>query len=64
MKPKILVTWLAGAFVAATLQGSRLPDAADLDDARVAQAQMNVALRAGSGADREETMPPFDAATA
>lgn len=64
MKPKILGTWLAGAFLAATLQGSRLPDAAILDDARVAQAGMGLALRAGSGADREETMPPFDATIA
>lgn len=52
------------AFVAATLQGSRLPE--DATDARTALARADAVVghRAGSGADKDEYPPLPDGAFA
>lgn len=52
------------AFVAATLQGSRLPE--DATDARTALARADAAMehRAGSGADKDEYPPLSDSTLA
>lgn len=64
MKIRIHIAPLAAAaFVAATLQGSRLPAPAVDPGARVAPAEVT-AYRAGPGKDRDEYPPRSDTAVA
>jgi hypothetical protein len=52
---------ISAAFVAGTLQGSRLPEPAPADDVMVAQQQTRYpANRAGSGAGPDDAPPPRD----
>jgi len=61
MKARHTILILASAaFVAATLQGSRLPDETATTGVTVAQAGSVVAYRAGSGADKDEYPPLAD----
>ena len=59
MKTRISARQLAvvAAFIAATLQGSRLPDEAVNNGHQVAQAGKAVEYRSGSGSDKEEYPP-------
>lgn len=62
MNTRISIRQLAvvAAFIAATLQGSRLPDEVVIDAPQVAQASGRVENRAGSGSDKEEYPPRSD----
>lgn len=48
---------VVAAFIAATLQGSRLPDESVINGQQVAQASTTVEYRSGSGTDKEEYPP-------
>jgi hypothetical protein len=62
---KTLAGWIAAAaFVAATLQGSRLPEEIATADQQVAQATATVNHRMGSGCDQDDRAPLPDRAYA
>lgn len=56
----IIMSLASAAFVAATLQGSRLPEEIVKPGPIVAQAGSVVEYRAGSGADKDEYPPLSD----
>jgi hypothetical protein len=62
---KTLTGWIAtAAFVAATLQGSRLPEEVATAAQQVAQATATVSYRMGSGCDQDDYPPLPDRAYA
>ena len=57
-KSKSIPGWIASAaFVAATLQGSRLPEQTVTTDQLIAQTAGSVGHRMGSGSDQDEYPP-------